>query len=355
MRFIGSKARLLGEIELAFDQLCGPATTTVADIFCGMGAVSANFKRLGHRVIANDNLQFCATVAEAVLLNNVIPKFENLRVGTIDRDRKSLFDDANGYLSALNFLNSLVPIQGFMYQNYSPEGTANLPTPRQYFTAENAARIDAIREKIAEWDACGLLSRGERALLLTDLIRATNRVANSAGTYGCFLKQWETRALRTLQLTPSRILISPHSHTVHNEDALALATTMVADVAYLDPPYTWRHYGAYYHILETIARWDRPRISGKTGLRPWDDSRSPFCDRENAKGALKELVRLLNVRFILMSYNSEGLISHEEILSILADKGSVTCVDIDFRRYKSNGGGNGANQVKERLYLVKVN
>ncbi len=352
---MGSKARLLGEIELAFNQLWGSSPATVADLFCGMGAVSANFKRLGHKVIANDNLQFCATVAESVLLNNAIPRFEKLQSEFIALEKRSLFVEANGYLATLNFLNALPPVQGFMYQNYTPDGTKALLMPRQYFTPENAAKIDAIRDKIAEWDAKDLISPGERALLITDLMRATNKVANSAGTYGCFLKQWEARALRLLQLTPSRILVSPHFHTVYKEDALVLARRLEADVAYLDPPYTWRHYGAYYHILETIARWDRPQISGKTGLRPWDDSRSPFCDRENARGALKELVGLLNVRFILMSYNSEGLISHEEILAILANKGSVSCIDIDFRRYKSNGGGNGARQVKERIYLVKVN
>jgi adenine-specific DNA-methyltransferase len=346
---------LLREIELAFSQLWGASQATVADFFCGMGAVSANFKRLGHKVIANDNLEFCATIAEAVLLNNGTPRFEKLRAESIIPNKKSLFDEASRYLATLDFLNALSPVQGFMYQNYAPEGTKALPTPRQYFTSDNASKIDAIRDKIAEWDTNGLLSSGERALLLADLIRATNKVANSAGTYGCFLKQWEARALRDIHLSPSRILASPYSHVVYREDAMVLAKRIEADVAYLDPPYTWRHYGAYYHILETIARWDRPQISGKTGLRPWDDSRSPFCDREGAKGALRELVQLLNVKFILMSYNSEGLIAHEEIQRILADKGSVSCLDIDFRRYKSNGGGNGAKQVTERLYLVKVN
>src|SRR5260370_27993750 len=264
---MGSKARLLGEIELAFNQLWGSSPATVADLFCGMGAVSANFKRLGHKVIANDNLQFCATVAESVLLNNAIPRFEKLQSEFIALEKRSLFVEANGYLATLNFLNALPPVQGFMYQNYAPDGTKALLMPRQYFTPENAAKIDAIRDKIAEWDAKDLISPGERALLITDLMRATNKVANSAGTYGCFLKQWEARALRLLQLTPSRILVSPHFHTVYKEDALVLARRLEADVAYLDPPYTWRHYGAYYHILETIAGSERPAISGNTALR----------------------------------------------------------------------------------------
>lgn len=350
---MGSKARLLRFIEKKVTQFCGKAPFTFGDLFCGTAAVSKHFKKLGHKIIANDNLVFCATLAKAALLINDEPMFSKLmdsgEVHTSTRGKLIV----TPYDLALAQLNRLSGISGFMYSEYSPGGTANKEHERKYFTEKNAKKIDAIREKIYEWNEKGLLTKGENALLISDLMRASNKVANTAGTYGYFLKDWDPRTQKDLFLSRSQIIKSDKEHVVYQEDANILVEKLDCDVLYYDPPYTWRHYGAYYHILETITMWDRPNVKGKSGLRSWEENRSPYCMRGEAARALNELILNSNAKHIFLSYNSEGLISHEEILEALSQHGAPQVFEKDFIRYRSNDGGSKKGSVLERLYHVE--
>src|SRR5262249_25580516 len=145
-------------------------------------------------------------------------------------------------------------------------------------------------KEIVRWYEAQLISPAENALLLADLMRAANQVANIAGTYGCFLKHWDKRAHRPIMLQRSQVTPSTQQHEVLCADAHEAARDRSFDVIYLDPPYTWRHYGAYYHILETIAAGDKPTVAGRTGLRPWEEFKSRYCDRTDSAVALAELI-----------------------------------------------------------------
>ena len=352
MRFIGSKLRLLPSIREFWAREIGAAPRRVGDLFCGTAVVSGLFKTLGHTVIANDNLKLGYVLATAVLQVNTQPSFDGLiaakRIGA--PPRTGLFLEP--YEQVLEYLNHLPGERGFFFTEYSPGGTVDQPFQRSYFTDDNAKKIDVIRRVLRTWLHEGLLTDTEHYLLLADLIRAASRVANVAGTYGSFLRRWDPRALRPLLMEPSRVLPGARKHEVHNGDALDLAKEQSYDVLYLDPPYTWRHYGAYYHILETLAQDDEPLVTGRTGLRPWEESRSRFCDKRDAARALRELVETARTHILLLSYNSEGLIDHEHILSILASRGSPSYVEFRHRRYRSNNGGARRNRVVERLYCV---
>lgn len=259
------------------------------------------------------------------------------------------------HASVLHYLNNLETEPGFIYSEYSCEGTKNKKFTRQYFTGNNAAKIDSIRNKITAWKEANLLNDIEEAVLLSSLLIAVNRVANIAGTYGCFLKDWDKRAFNPLRLERFRLMSrnDKDNHQVWKEDTLNLAGRIKPEIVYLDPPYTWRHYGAYYHLLETIATGDTFEVSGKTGLRPWQDASSPFCYRDKAAGALGELLNQLDCEHLFLSYNSEGLIHHEQIMDMFAARGKVQVKDIQFQRYKSNNCGSGLSKVKERIYYVK--
>jgi adenine-specific DNA-methyltransferase len=355
MRFIGSKAHLLSFIETAVRKHCSGDMSSFGDLFCGTAVVSRHFKKLGYQVVANDNLTFCTILAKAVLLVNDEPTFQRL---TDSKEIQSPSPDRlipQPYDCVLSYLNHLSGVRGFIYSEYSPGGTANKAFYRKYFTDENAQKIDAIREKIAEWEKKDLLSDGERVLLIADLMKASNRVANIAGTYGYFMRKWsDARVFKSLKLQRSAIVRSKKQHKVYQEDANSLIKQMDSHILYLDPPYTWRHYGAYYHILETIARWDRPKVEGMSGLRPWEDSKSRYCYRDQAADALSELISQARAGHIFVSYNSEGLITHEEILGILSGRGKPTFYEKEYRRYKSNQGGIRKRGVEERLYYVEA-
>jgi adenine-specific DNA-methyltransferase len=355
MRFIGSKSELLPFIEKNIRKYCKESGQTFGDLFCGTAVVSGHFKKLGYSVTANDNLFFASIMAKAILLNNEEPPFtkliDNKEINTknIERLSPTLYDATQCYL------NKLDGIDGFIYSHYSPSGTKRNKLKRKYFTDENAKKIDAIREKIFEWQLNKLLSEGEEAILLTDLMKASNRVANIAGTYGMFMKDWmDNRVFKPLLLTRSEIIKSKKKHYVYNLDANKLIKKIHCDILYLDPPYTWRHYGSYYHMLETIALWDKPKINGLSGLRPWKDTKSKYSYRHEALGALLELIEKATSKYIFLSYNNEGLISHESLCEKLPEFGELKIEETQYKRYKSNNHNNNhTDGVVERLYFVK--
>ena len=270
MRFIGSKEKLLPFIEEVLRRRVGDQRHRIADLFCGTASVSRLFKSLGHDVVANDNLRLGYVLAQAALNISSEPGFQIL----LDTEEFPSSSPAglfpSPYDRVLAYLNCLPPKRGFFTREYSPAETGDSETSRLYFSEANARKIDAIRETIARWKRSQFISGPEHCLLLSDLMRAANRVANIAGTYGCFMRHWDARAKSALQLQRSIITRSSSPNRIHKvfcQDANLVAAEHEFNVVYLDPPYTWRHYGAYYHILETLAQEDEPRVSGITGLR----------------------------------------------------------------------------------------
>jgi adenine-specific DNA-methyltransferase len=129
---------------------------------------------------------------------------------------------------------------------------------------------------------------------------------------------------------------------------------------YLDPPYNSRQYSSNYHILETIAKYDNPKIYGKTGLRE-NAYLSPFCQKNNAEIALQEIISHAKVKFILLSYNDEGIIPQKRILQILKTVGQVKVYKKTYRRYRSESDHDKRkyntkdDKTREYIYLCKVN
>jgi adenine-specific DNA-methyltransferase len=346
IEFLGHKKSLLQFLLTNIEREVDADPSNLADLFCGTSAVSSAFKRRGYRVIANDQLVWCSTSAEAVLLNDGEPLFEGV-TGLVENKPNSLLGSIP-YDDALDYLNALPPKEGFIYWNYSPASKRRGEYERRYFTEENAGRIDAVRAKIKEWEE--LLTRGERALLLWDLIRAANAVSNIAGTYGCYLKQWKERALQPLTLMRTTVSPSPLRHEVFCEDANRLAPNIRSSIIYADPPYTKRQYAAYYHVLETIAVGDEPPLEGSTGLRTWQDKASDYCYKTKAPYALEDLVSKLNCEHFFLSYNADGQIPHDVILEILSKFGKPKFFEKPYRRYKSSGRPHKGESVVERLY-----
>ena len=199
-----------------------------------------------------------------------------------------------------------------------------------------------------------LLEEREEALLIADLLFAVSAVSNIAGTYGCYIKFWKPKARQPLWLTPRRFTAGGGGHTVWNCDANELVGRVEAPIIYADPPYTKRQYSAYYHILETIARNDRPEIGGKTGLRNWKEHSSRYCYRRSAGKALEELLERARCQYFFLSYNSDGQIPHEEIRSIMARFGETRYWEVPYKRYKSNSAVSRKPPLTERLYLADL-
>ncbi len=355
MRFIGCKENLLDFIEV-FIKEKDIKGKVFCDIFSGTASVAKHFKRLGYKIISTDLLYFSYVLQKVYIEQNKYPKFTKLlKCLKINPLEQTLFtSESQNAKQIIRYLNDLEGAEGFIFKNYSPEGTDDQTYVRKYFTGNNAKKIDAVREKIKEWKKAKLLNRQEYYFLLCALIESVPFVANISGTYSAFLKSWDKRALKKLTLEIPEIIKSKQTHKVFNINGLDLLDKIKSiDILYLDPPYNGRQYAPNYHILETIAKWDNPSVKGITGMRPYLEQKSEFCNAKTGLRALKEILNKRNFRHLLLSYNDEGIMPANEILKAFNKCGKTEVAEQHYQRYKSNSNGKQKNKVKEKLYYLK--
>lgn len=323
VRYIGSKARVADAI---LDLAGAPGPGRFVDAFCGSGAVASAAADRGWRVSVNDSM----------------PSAVAMTIGALVGTGNVPFDALGGYFGACGKLDALPAKRGFVHREYSPASAAHANVERRYFTEANAGRIDAIRAQISAWSSEGRLTVEEEQLLLADLMQAANRVANISGTYGSYLAQWTTNALRPLVLRPRVLPTRTTSFTTRVGDVFGLDVEP-QDVIYYDPPYTKRQYAAYYHLLETIFEGDSPEVTGLTGLRPWRDKASEFSYKSRALGALVRLLERTQARKVLLSYSTEGHVDRDDLLEALTACGEVYLHEIKtIGRYRPNAGASAA-------------
>lgn len=332
MNYIGSKSSLLEFIEQSINKVVKEPVKSFCDVFAGTGAVGLYFKQKGYHIISND-LQYYSYV----LNRHYIGNHKEL---TFD----GLLDECNIKASAISerkfavcsFLNNLPAVKGFIYNNYAMGGTKNSDFERQYFSDKNASRCDAIRIKIEEWYKAKKITNDEYYFLLTSLLEAIDKCANTASVYGAFLKKLKSSAQKDLLMFPAKLVLNSQEHEIYNCDANNLLKRVHTDILYLDPPYNARQYCANYHMLETIAKYDSPIISGKTGLRDYKEQKSLYCSKSSVKKAFADLIEEAQAKYIFLSYNNEGLLSLNEIKEIMSNKGEYGYFTQSYNRFKAD-------------------
>ena len=334
VRYIGSKARVVNAI---LERIGEPDGGTFFDAFSGTGAVAQAASEAGWRVHVNDHLTSAAMMSFA-------------RVTSCHEAR---FAGTAGYSQAITELNAAAPVDGFLWREYSPASAGHCGVARKYFTEHNAKKIDGIRVQIARWRSDGTINDAEACVLIADLLGAANRVANTAGTYGCFLSRWQRQSLGAVELVPRAIPETAPTATMTSADVLDLRCAP-EDTVYFDPPYTKRQYAAYYHILETIALGDEPTVAGVGGIRPWQDKASDYCYKVRAAEALSRLVAHCLARRVFLSYSTEGHVPLDILARGLANVGRVRRYELDHvGRYRPNRAASKAgSEVREVLFEI---
>jgi adenine-specific DNA-methyltransferase len=357
VRYIGNKNKLIPFIRSGLEQI-GIAGKTACDPFAGTAAVARFLKTHGYAVTTSDIMSFSFALQWAYVAVDRLPQFKGLQ---------ALVDiDADPLSATIHYLNDIEPRQEFIYDHFSPEGHAGSEHERRYFTPANAAKIDAVRRQIWEWHDKHYINEDEHYILLTSLIEAADRVANTTGVYAAYVKSWQSNALKPLRLRPPRLVTGTGLDCrAHQLDAIELVCELEPfDLLYLDPPYNTRQYAGYYHIPEIIAEgWfaEPPKLRGKTGLPEDERKRSDWSRRRRCEQAFEELVHTAPCRHVLMSYNSEGIISEECIERVLKQRGSAKTyrrLDHDYKRYRSDRDSESrrykSDTVTEYLFYVRV-
>jgi adenine-specific DNA-methyltransferase len=376
MNYIGSKYSLLGEIEAALDDSGVPSQGIAFDAFSGTGAVAQFLKYRGHIVYANDWQHYSYVTNRAFLLLDALPTFPELLdpgrvcvqtemtegsgkapVFSIWSRRSQL--KCGRFAEVISHLNRLSGKRGSFYEAYCEGGSGG----RTYFSSENGLKIQAIRDCIEEWHIANWIDGLEHSWLVASLVESADRVANTASVYAAFLKHIKKSAQKPLKLLvpdprPSSGLSGPHQ--VFQEDVLtALAEHSHEEhvITYIDPPYNHRQYASYYHILETISRWDldafTPRL--KTGLREKMENLSPFCMKSRAYGAFDKLFSLIKSDYTLFSYNNEGVLSEGELESLFeAHFGCVNFKKINYQRFRADNDSESRNYKSDTTHEFLV-
>lgn len=331
-RYIGNKTKLLPVLMDVFAEEA-PLNATVVDLMAGTGSVSVALRKQGYSVIASDMMTYSKHHLVTQLLLDAPPSFQKIKAHLNIRNTES-----SGYEAVLEYLNSLPEKESYFFNEFSPDGTPSNGSPsRKYFTTQNAKKIDAIREQLNIWIENDLITSEEESVLKHTLIMAVNDVANISGTYGYFLSKFNSNSLEEIVLRPIQFVSKGSTHnTVIQGFAEDIASTITADVCYIDPPYMKRQYAANYHILETIARGDFPETIGKSGLRDWWDQHSNFCTKTKIRESFSKVITEMNCNKFIISYSEDGLLALDELIELFSPFGDVTYRTIEYSRFRSN-------------------
>lgn len=333
MRYIGNKNKILSYIEsLINDKNINKENYTFCDAFSGTATVGNYFKDK-FKIIANDNL-YTSFVMSNARLNTPDLKFEKL-----GKDPFEIFNDENNKL------------HGFIYNNFSPGGSE-----RQYFSEDNAARIDYIRTRIEKWYNEDKITRNEYYYLIACLIESVSKVANVAGVYGSYLKMWDPRAVKPMQFIHVEQLkeTALYENEIYNKNIEELINDISGDILYLDPPYTKNQYSVQYHLLETIALYDEPELKGKTGARDNSSKTSKFSKPGEVHIEFEKIIAKANFKYIILSYSSDGIMSKEYIESVMKRYGKPDTFEFRKFTYKQYLNSKAEKDEKHCEYLFYI-
>jgi adenine-specific DNA-methyltransferase len=236
------------------------------------------------------------------------------------------------------------------YDNYFSENFGNT-----FFTLENAKKIGAIREKIDEIAK----DEVEKTVLITSLIYAVDKVANTVGHYDAYRKGLDMiQSLRLLM--PDLKVENNLNNEIYQTDANQLIKKISCDVLYLDPPYNSRQYADAYHLLENLAKWEKPPVFGKAKKMDRAQLKSNYC-LKSATSSFADLIGNADCKHILVSYNNTGeskdgrsnaRISDAQIINTLKSRGDVDIFERDYKAFTA--GKSETDGHTERIFYCKV-
>lgn len=331
MNYIGSKYSLLDFIDLTIKSVVDEDMSHLVfcDLFAGTGIVGRHFKTQVNQVISND-WEYYSYILNRNYIGNHLE-----------------IEGKDEYIEKLNQLDGID--NGFIYSQYCLGGGNN----RQYFSDENGKKIDAARVAIEEWKNNGEISDDLYYFLLCSLIESADKYANTASVYGAFLKSLKKSAQKPIVIAPATYQFNSHNHHVYREDANTLIKSISGDILYLDPPYNARQYGANYHLLNTIAEYKVFEPKGKTGLREYN--KSDYCSKSVVKDSFERLIADAKFKYIVLSYNNEGLMSIDTIRQIMSKYGRYQVFQKEYSRFRADKAENRnhlADTTTEYLHVL---
>ncbi len=346
-KYLGNKRALLRAIDEVIDTHC-PGAKSICDLLAGTTNVARYFRRHGFQTSSNDINRFSFVLGATYLALSSPPQFSGLTLSStpasatklirehydtsVRRDGDALFTasraevvwkESDRATAVLAWLNSngdrRKRSSGRIERYFCAEGRDSgfrsrrgSTGRRNYFSLENAQKLDWILDRVRDWYQEQRISFAEACFIMCSVLEEVVIVANVNGTFHDFNRDelWPN-SLQPLTLRLPLASYDGPVGTVYCDDAFALGAKLPRhDVVYIDPPYNFRQYSAYYHLLNLIAAWPfLPDLDGYLaelefvrGQNMADDFTSPLCFRDEFVVALKRLVESTNARWVVLSY-----------------------------------------------------
>ena len=352
LTYIGNKRSLLKFIAKGINSVqrkLDKNKLNIFDVFSGSGIVARYFKQYADNLFVNDLEKYSQITNECYLANTTDISIPELR-------------DIHHYL--LDTISVAPLTEGIVAELYAPKDDGNIQEgERVFYTHRNAMYIDTMRQLIDSVD--GRLQN----FFLAPLLFEASVHSNTSGVFKGFHKNPATgvgqfgggnqdallRIKGDIEL-PFPVFSNFQCNTLtYNGDSNEIIKEVPeVDLAYLDPPYNQHPYGSNYFMLNLILENKRPEaISRISGIAEgWN--RSTYNKRHFAYDALSDLVANIKAKFVLISFNSEGFISLDEMQTMLAKLGKIEVLETSYNTFRGcrNLAHRGVH-VTEYLHLLE--
>jgi len=353
--YIGNKRRLLPFLHKSFLKVrekIGTRKLVILDGFVGSGATARLLKSFACELHVNDLEDYSETINRAYLANRTKINLDELEKN-------------------INWLNkNKLPINntykpGFIERNYAPKDDKNImPGERVFYTRNNARIIDYVRQLIEE-----KIPTEYKHLCLASLLVKASVNTNTSGVFKGFHKKdgnghfggHSENALSRIkrEITLDTPIFSEFECpvTVHKRDINELITDSklpIFDLVYYDPPYNQHPYGSNYFMLNLINSGKECEIQdGVSGIiKHWN--KSAYNKKNDAEDAMERLLRDTRARFVVISYNDEGIIPVSNFRNILSKYGKIELMEQEYNTYRGSRNLNNRNiKVKELLWILE--
>lgn len=351
--YIGNKRLLIRNIESEVESIkqeLGKLKIVTADIFSGSGIVARMLKKHSTKLIVNDLEEYSKVINSCYLSN-------------LNEYPKELCDE---YRSRIELQCRKHKIEGVISKNYAPKDDNKIQkNERVFYTRENALLIDTYRNLIDEFVVEDELKKYFLAPLITEASIHVNTSGVFKGFYkdkntgvGCFggtAQNALTRIFGKVDLLEPVFSNFKSKLDIYDQDAVELSSQLKnIDIAYLDPPYNQHPYGSNYFMLNLIIKnrleVETSKVSGIT--QGWN--RSAFNKQKSALSSMETIISNLDAKYIIISYNSEGFISYNEMTKMLKKYGKIKNVEIKYNTFRGSRNLNNRNiHVSEYLFILK--
>ena len=335
--YIGNKRKLLPLIGRAVAASGLAPGDGFVDLFSGSGVVARFAKALGYQVIANDWEPYSEQINRAYIGCNIAPRFGE-----------------HSYAEMIGRLNALPPVRGWITDHLCPDDDEHyvIGHDRLFYMRKNGMRIDAIREELERLREDGRIDDARFACLLAPLLYQCCYTSNTSGVFKGFHAGWggsngtaRYRICGDLRLEPAAFCDNGQINEVTRLDAQLFAREhgRTYDFVYIDPPYNQHPYGSNYHVLNSVALWDKPRLNAKIGGRgeksairlDWrTERRSPYNHAKQASQAIAALIDAIPARWIAISYSTDGNIPLLDLAEACRARGATRAFVQPYKRYR---------------------